>query len=169
MSEVPVLRLRGKPLPVVGTARVYVCGITPYDTTHVGHAATFVWADVAARVLRYTGASVEVCRNLTDVDDDLLGQARAQQVPWRSLATRQTYRFEQDMDELHVSRPTFEPRSHEYVDEVVALTAALLDAGQAYVAGDNVYFRGATVHERAGLTREQALELAAERGGQPKD
>src|SRR2546427_5329441 len=161
MSEVPVLRLRGRPLPVVGTARMYMCGITPYDTTHMGHAAMFVWADVAARVLRHTGVAVEVCRNLTDVDDDLLGQARAQGVPWRSLATRQTYRFERDMDELRVAHPTFEPWSHEYVDEVIALAAALLDAGRAYRSGDNVYFRGAAVPGTAGLDRDDALALLA--------
>ena len=56
-----VLRLEGRPVPVVGRARVYVCGITPYDTTHLGHASTFVWGDVAARVLRHAGVDVEVC------------------------------------------------------------------------------------------------------------
>ena len=66
-----MLRLEGRPVPVVGRARVYVCGITPYDTTHLGHAATFVWGDVAARVLRQDGVDVEVCRNVTDVDDVL--------------------------------------------------------------------------------------------------
>src|SRR5437588_10293741 len=105
MSEVPVLRLRGKPLPVVGTARVYVCGITPYDTTHVGHAATFVWADVAARVLRHIGAEVDVCRNVTDVDDDIIEKARKEGVDWRTLGTEQTYRFEEDMRRLRVVKP----------------------------------------------------------------
>ena len=62
-------------MPVIGSARVYVCGITPYDTTHLGHAATFVWTDLAARVLHLTGAHVDVCRNVTDVDDHLLAEA----------------------------------------------------------------------------------------------
>src|SRR5256714_15258352 len=105
------LTIAGRPVPVVGRARVYVCGITPYDTTHVGHAATFVWADVAARVMRLGGSNVEVCRNITDVDDRLLVQARADGVPWQSLATQETYRFERDMAELGVVRPTYEPRS----------------------------------------------------------
>ena len=107
-------------LPVLGTARIYVCGITPYDTTHLGHAATFVWADMAARVLHRGGRSVEVCRNITDVDDDLLAQARERQVSWRSLATQQAYRFERDMEDLGVAHPTYEPRSHDHVDGVIA-------------------------------------------------
>ena len=71
-----VVQIGGVRLPLLGTGRIYVCGITPYDTTHLGHAATFVWADMAARVLRLTGHPVEVCRNITDVDDHLLVQAK---------------------------------------------------------------------------------------------
>ena len=71
-----VVQIGGVRLPLMGTGRIYICGITPYDTTHLGHAATFVWADMAARVLRLTGHPVEVCRNITDVDDHLLVQAK---------------------------------------------------------------------------------------------
>ena len=94
-----IVQIDGVRLPVLGTGRIYVCGITPYDTTHLGHAATFIWADMAARVLRLTGNPVEVCRNITDVDDHLLVQAKEQDVPWKSLATQQSYRFERDMEE----------------------------------------------------------------------
>src|SRR5205809_7780938 len=86
------LRLGGRSLPVVGTARMYVCGITPYDTTHVGHAATFVWTDLVARVLRNAGLDGRLCRDSTDVDGDLLGRARVQGANRRSLATRQPSR-----------------------------------------------------------------------------
>lgn len=163
------LRIAGRPLPVVGRARVYVCGITPYDTTHVGHAATFVWTDVAARVLRHTGVEVEVCRNVTDVDDDMLEQARQQGADWRTLGTEQTYRFEEDMHRLRVTKPSYEPFSRNFVDEVIALTAGLLDRGVAYERDGHVFFRGASVHDRAGIDRDRALSLAAERGGRPDD
>jgi cysteinyl-tRNA synthetase len=169
VSELPVLSLGGTRLPVVGRARVYVCGITPYDATHLGHAATFVWADVAARVLRLAGVEVEVCRNVTDVDDHLLVRARADQVAWRSLATQQTYRFEADMEALGVGQPAYEPRSYDYVDEVIALAAELVAAGRASVVNGSVYFRGAEVAARAGLDRDTAMALAAERGGHPED
>jgi cysteinyl-tRNA synthetase len=153
----------------MGTGRIYVCGITPYHTTHLGHAATFVWADMAARILRLTGHPVEVCRNITDVDDHLLLQAQVEGVPWRSLATQQSYRFERDMDLLGISHPAFEPRSHDHVDGVVILAAELLTRGLAYERNGSVYFRGAAVHETAGLTRDEAMSLASERGGHPDD
>ncbi len=164
-----VVQIGGTRLPLMGTGRVYVCGITPYDTTHLGHAATFVWADTAARILRLTGHPVDVCRNITDVDDHLLVQARERGVPWRSLATQQTYRFERDMELLGVSRPAFEPRSHDHVDGVIALTAELLARGFAYERNGSVYFRRGDICERAGLQHDTAMALAAEGGGQIYD
>src|SRR3978361_2479914 len=71
MSPIEVLRLAGEPLPLTIPARIYVCGITPYDVTHLGHASTFVWADVVARGIRMTGADTILTRNVTDVDDVL--------------------------------------------------------------------------------------------------
>jgi cysteinyl-tRNA synthetase len=163
------LRLNGRLVPIIGTARIYVCGITPYGTTHLGHASTFVWIDVLARVLRHTGLEVEVCRNITDVDDDMLEQARRLHDDWRMLAARQTYRFEADMRQLRVGQPTFEPQAHVYVNEVVALAQALLGAGVAYEREGAVYQRGAAVAERAGLERDVALALVADHGGHADD
>ncbi|MDQ3895888.1 MAG: cysteine--tRNA ligase [Actinomycetota bacterium] len=163
------LRVNGRAVPVIGTARIYVCGITPYGTTHLGHAATFVWIDVLARLLRHTGVQVEVCRNITDIDDDMLEQARRQQDDWRMLASRQTYRFEDDMRLLRVGHPTFEPQAHVYVDEVIALASALLEVGVAYEREGAVYHRGADVAERAGLDLDAALALDAEHGGRRDD
>ena len=163
------VEIGGTRLPLMGTGRIYVCGITPYDTTHLGHAATFVWADMAARILRLTGHPVEVCRNITDVDDHLLLQAQVEGVPWKSLATQQSYRFERDMDLLGISHPAFEPRSHDHVDGVVVLAAELLTRGLAYERNGSVYFCGAAVHETAGLTRDEATSLASERGGHLDD
>jgi cysteinyl-tRNA synthetase len=163
------LTIGGTRLPVLARARSYVCGITPYDTTHVGHAATFLWTDLAARVLRMTGVEVDLCRNVTDVDDHLLAAAADRGTSWRSLATQQTYRFERDMEELGIARPAYEPRSHDHVDEVVLLAAELVARGAAYVRDGSVYFRGAAVHEEAGLSRSDALVLAAQHGGYPED
>ena len=159
----------GTRLPVLSRARAYVCGITPYDTTHVGHAATFLWTDLAARVLRMTGVEVDICRNVTDVDDHMLAAAADRGTSWRSLATQQTYLFERDMEELAIARPAYEPRSHDHVDEVVVLAAELVARGVAYVRGGSVYFSGAGVHEAAGLSRSDALALAAGHGGHPDD
>jgi cysteinyl-tRNA synthetase len=155
------LKIDGIPLPVIGPARVYVCGITPYDTTHLGHASTFIWTDLAARVLRLCGAHVDVCRNVTDVDDHLIAAARARQVSWQSLATQETYRFERDMTDLRIGRPSFEPRSHDHVEEVISLGAVLIERGLAYQRNGSVYFKGAKVPERAGVCRADALALTA--------
>lgn len=159
-----MLHIGGGPLPVVGRARMYVCGITPYETTHIGHAATFVWADVAARVLRHLGVEVEVCRNVTDVDDVLDAAAtRAGSRP-DSFAAVQQFRFDRDMTALGVRRPTHEPRAHTHVGQVVTLAAALLEVGAAYVRDGTVWFRGAAVPKRVGLDDDTAAEVAAEFG-----
>ena len=163
-----VLRIAGRPLPVVGRARMYVCGITPYDTTHLGHAATFVWADIAARVLRHSGVEVEVCRNVTDVDDVLTAAATRAGSPYDSFAAVQKFHFDQDMEALRVRPPTHEPRAHNYIRQVAALAAGLLATGAAYQADGSVYFRGGEVPAAAGLDRSAALRLVAEYGDDPE-
>ena len=156
-------------MPVVGRARVYVCGITPYDTTHLGHAATFVWGDLAARVLRLTGVDVEVCRNVTDVDDVLDAAAARAGARFDSFAAVQQFRFDRDMAALGVRRPTHEPRAHNHVTQVVALAEALLEAGEAYEHGGSVFFRGSGVPTRAGLDATTARGLAREFGEDLED
>lgn len=164
-----MLRLAGRALPVVGRARMYVCGITPYDTTHLGHAATFVWADVAARVLRHLGLEVEVCRNVTDVDDVLDAAAARAGARFDTFAAVQQFRFDRDMAALGVRRPAHEPRAHNHVAQVVTLAAALLAAGAAYERGGTVWFRGAGVAERAGLEPAEAAALSREFGDATAD
>src|SRR5580693_6712184 len=116
MNQVPVeatasaglpaaARLGGTTLPLVGRARVYACGITPYDVTHVGHAAAFVWVDTLARVLRECGAEVIICRNVTDVDDVLLAAADRAGSPYDRFAAIQQFYFDRDMAALGVGQP----------------------------------------------------------------
>jgi cysteinyl-tRNA synthetase len=146
---------------------MYVCGITPYDVTHLGHAATFVWSDLAARIVHgLCGVPVDVCRNVTDVDDDMLAAARRADVHYDQLAAVQQFDFEQDMAALGVRAPTFAPRVHQHVDDVITLASALLERGAAYEAGGSVWFRGGGVAAKAGLTDEQASALGLA-GGHP--
>jgi L-cysteine:1D-myo-inositol 2-amino-2-deoxy-alpha-D-glucopyranoside ligase len=163
------LRLAGAPLPVLGTARIYTCGITPYDVTHLGHAATFVWADVLTSVLAAAGAEVVSTRNVTDVDDVLTRAAESRGRHYDEFALNQEFLFERDMQALRVHRPTVAPRARHHVGSVQQLAAALLAAGAAYEREGAVYFRGAGVAERAGLERDRALELAAAFGDDPTD
>jgi cysteinyl-tRNA synthetase len=165
----PRLHLGGRSLSVVGRARIYVCGVTPYDVTHLGHAATFVWVDAADRLLRRLGVQVEVCRNVTDVDDVLFAAATRAGSRYDSFAAVQQFHFERDMDVLNVRRPAHEPRAHSYVTQVVELASALLDADAAYVSQGSVYFRGGHVPGDNGLLRDDAIRLLEQGGGRPDD
>jgi len=163
------LRLAGRPLPLVGTARIYVCGITPYDVTHLGHAATFVWADLLASVVSGAGVTPVVCRNVTDVDDVLTRAAESHGRYYDEFALGQEHQFGQDMLRLGVRRPDHEPRARHHVAHVVQLAAALLETGHAYERDGCVWFGGAEALARSGLDRDRALELAAAYGDAPDD
>ena len=164
-----VLELGGARLRLLDRARVYACGITPYDVTHLGHAATFLWVDTLARVLRAAGVEVELCRNVTDVDDVLDAAAARAGAPSDVYAAMQQFQFDHDMARLGVRQPAHEPRAHRYVAHVVRLCGALLDAGAAYERDGSVYFRGTDMPAAAGLLVEEGLALAHEYAGRLDD
>ena len=161
--------IAGQRVELLDRARVYACGITPYDVTHVGHAATFVWIDTLGRVLRLLGVQPEVCRNVTDVDDVLDVAAGRAGAAYDEFAAIQQFGFDRDMAAMGVRAPEHEPRAHRYVAQVIRLASGLLDTGAAYQRAGGVYFRGARVAERAGLRRDGALALSGEFGGRPDD
>lgn len=163
------LVLGGSEVAVVGSARVYVCGITPYDVTHLGHASTFVWADLLATVLDGTGVEARTCRNVTDVDDVLLEAARSRGAYFDELALTQEAVFDQSMRALRVATPTHQPRARHHVDAVVQLAQALLEAGAAYEQDGTVWFRGAGAVAASGLPEDRARALAAAYGDEPDD
>ena len=163
------LRLAGRVLPVVSPARVYVCGITPYDVTHLGHAATFVWADAVVRTLRAAGGDVVSCRNVTDVDDVLSKVATERGRFYDELAATQEFLFDRSMRALRVAAPTHAPRAGAHVESVVELAEALVVLGAAYERDGSVYLRGSEVPARAGLDRAAAVEALAAYGDRPDD
>ena len=165
----PGVMLGGRPLQLVGRARVYACGITPYDVTHLGHAATYVWVDVLARVLAAAGVQVTVCRNVTNVDDVLTAAASRAGSPYDEFAAIQQFYFDGDMAALGVRRPDLEPRAHAHVQQVIELASGLVQRGAAYQRDGQVYFRGAGMPARAGLDRYAALRLSEEYGDHPGD
>jgi L-cysteine:1D-myo-inositol 2-amino-2-deoxy-alpha-D-glucopyranoside ligase len=170
LYEEPTGRLRELKLrPRMG---IYVCGITPYDSAHLGHAFTYVQFDVLVRYLRHLGSEVVHVQNITDVDDDMLRVARERGVDYQALARREEAKFERDMAALGVVPPTHRPRATEYVPAIIEEVEALLASGRAYERRGNVYFRVASdpaYGALSGLDREEMLELAAERGGHPED
>ncbi|MGH3743862.1 MAG: cysteine--1-D-myo-inosityl 2-amino-2-deoxy-alpha-D-glucopyranoside ligase [Mycobacteriales bacterium] len=163
------LYLSGSPLPMVGHVRMYVCGITPYDVTHLGHAATYIWADTADRVLRWHGHSVTVARNITDVDEVLFAEARRRGEPSSMLATLQRASFEGTMSTLRVRVPDHSPTAAQAVGHVVQLASALLERDQAYIRGGTVYARTSGAAEAAGVDEVRAHELATEYHDHPDD
>jgi cysteinyl-tRNA synthetase len=168
-APTPPVVIGGRPLTLLSTARVYVCGITPYAVTHLGHASTFVWLDTAVRVIRHHGVDVELCRNITDVDDVLTDAAARSGQPYDELAAVQTFSFDRAMRDLGVMRPTHEPRAHTYIDPVIRMAAALLDSGHAYSRDGTVYLRGAQVVAASGLARDDALAALVRANEKPDD
>ena len=168
LHEQPVeaLRLAGSDLQPVGPLRVYACGITPYDVTHVGHASTFVWTDVIGAVAHAGGSDVLLARNVTDVDDVLTRSARAQGWDYDELALTQEFLFERDMKALRVAAPTHSPHVRSHITAAIRLAARLLATGDAYESDGHVWFRGGHVPEAAGLDPETALASSRAYGDQ---
>ncbi len=125
---------------VPGQVGMYVCGVTPYDVSHIGHALSALVFDVIARYLRYRGYRVTVVKNYTDVDDKIIARANQRGVPTRELAERYIDSYRRDMAALAVEPPTQEPRATEHVAEMLALIDRLRAAGVAYVVDGDVYF-----------------------------
>src|SRR5438876_10837907 len=111
---------------------MYVCGITPYDSTHLGHAATYLTYDVLIRRLEELGHEVALVRNVTDVDDSILPKARQLGVNYLELADAEMARFRSDMEALGVRPPLAEPRATEAVPEIIAMEQRLIERGTAF-------------------------------------
>src|SRR5258707_6311761 len=127
-------------VPVDDTVRIYVCGITPYDTTHLGHAFTYVSFDTLMRYLEYTGCKVKYVQNVTDIDDDILRKAREVGIPWDELGRRETERYLRDMDALNVRRPDVYPHATQETSAMIEIIQTLLARGYAYENRGNVYY-----------------------------
>jgi L-cysteine:1D-myo-inositol 2-amino-2-deoxy-alpha-D-glucopyranoside ligase len=154
------------------TVRMYVCGITPYDSTHLGHAATYLTYDLLIRRLEELGHEVRYVRNVTDVDDSILPKARELGIPYLELAAAEMARFHGDMDALELRAPTVEPRATESIDLIIELVGRLLESGNAYRTDGTVYFDVSTFPrfgELSHCSEEEMVRLARERGGNPDD
>ncbi|MGO3327596.1 cysteine--1-D-myo-inosityl 2-amino-2-deoxy-alpha-D-glucopyranoside ligase [Gordonia sp. (in: high G+C Gram-positive bacteria)] len=176
----PALRLydtadaQVKPLAPGPVAGMYVCGITPYDATHLGHAATYVTFDLINRVLRDQGHEVHYVQNITDVDDPLFERAERDGVDWRDLGSREIDLFRADMAALRVLPPRDYIGAVESIDEVVDAVSRLIESGAAYVVDDpehpDVYFSVDATPQFGYESNYDAQTMAtffAERGGDP--
>src|SRR5437660_661702 len=163
-AKVEPLRVESEPIGV------YVCGITPYDTTHLGHAFTYVVFDVLVRTLRAAGQAVRYVQNVTDVDDDIIRRARELGTTWDRLAAKETALYEGDMAALNVLAPDVFPRASRTIPKIIELVRTLEAQGHAYQRDGNVYFRVASVADYgrlSRLSREEMIKLSAQRGADP--
>jgi L-cysteine:1D-myo-inositol 2-amino-2-deoxy-alpha-D-glucopyranoside ligase len=155
-----------------GHARLYVCGITPYDATHLGHAATYLAFDTLVRAWLDAGLEVSYAQNVTDVDDPLLERATATGVDWRDLAASQIELFRRDMQALGIVAPQHFVAVTEVIEPVAAAVSLLLRCGLAYGVGDDIYFDSAaaasdtwSLGDVSSLSRRAMQALSLERGG----
>ena len=120
---------------------MYVCGVTPYSTTHVGHALSYVAFDVLRRYLEYLGYSVKHVQNFTDVDDKIIQRAQEQGIDPIALADQYIDDFYRSVDALNVQRAHIYPRATQEIDPIIQTIATLVAKGFAYPAGGDVFFR----------------------------
>lgn len=154
------------------TVLMYTCGITPYDATHLGHAATFLVYDIVQRRLIDLGHTVKCVRNVTDVDDPLFAKARELGVHYLDLAAGEEARFNRDMVALNALPVYSTPRASSAISDIRGFIGMVLDRGFAYVAGGSVYFdvsKSPTFGEVSHYSQEQMIEFARQRGGNVDD
>jgi len=151
---------------------MYTCGITPYDSAHLGHAATYLTYDVLQRRLRDRGHRTLCVRNVTDIDDDILRKAKELGVDWKELGDRETDYFDENMRALGLLPSHSDPRATSAIPDILGFIGMVLANGHAYEAGGSVYFSVGSwdpFGEISQLSRDEMLEVAAERGGKVDD
>ena len=148
--------------------KLYVCGITPYDATHLGHAATYLTFDLINRYLELTGTSVNFVENITDIDDPLFERAKRDNQSWAQLGESQVALFTSDMTALRILPPANYVAVTEAMDSIIFAIENLVDKRFTYELAGNIYFRIEPFLDELSISIDEALKIFAERGGDPK-
>ncbi len=147
-------------VPVSGkTVKIYACGPTVYDSSHLGHARKEIVWDTVQRYLRFVGYDVIYVRNITDVDDKIINRAKERGIGPDKLAREYTFAFWEDMHALNVQAPDFEPRATEFIAQMISFVEGLIKAGHAYQAGGDVYFDVGSFNDYGKLGKKNLDEL----------
>lgn len=152
--------------------KIYTCGITPYDTTHLGHAFTYAISDILIRALETKGQRVIYVQNVTDIDDDILRKAKEVGEDWIELGNRWTRHYIEDMKALNIRPPDYFPRATDVIPRIIDKIEALITEGVAYENAGNVYFNIASWEsfgKLSQLPKAEMLPVANERGNNPED
>ena len=147
--------------------RMYVCGITPYDATHLGHAATYLTFDLINRFSRLIGSSVHFVENITDIDEPLLERAARDGTDWESLAQKETDLFSRDMEALRVLSPEWFVPATQTMDLVDQAITKMEEGGFVYLVDNDLYFRTSLFLSELPISEAEAIAIFRERGGDP--
>jgi L-cysteine:1D-myo-inositol 2-amino-2-deoxy-alpha-D-glucopyranoside ligase len=152
--------------------KIYVCGITPYDTTHVGHAFTYTIFDTLIRYTQYQGFEVNYTQNVTDIDDDILRKANEENMDWQELGKLWTDKYLDDMKWLNNQMPTHYVKATDSIPKMLEIIKKLIETGFAYEKDGTVYFEVSKFLEYGELShfsKEEMAKISAERGADPND
>ena len=159
-------------LPQDDEVKMYVCGVTPYDNCHIGHAMSYIIFDVIRRYLQFSGYKVKYVQNITDIDDKIIDRANQLGIPPRELAQKYTDSYFEDMDGLNIGRADIYPRATEEIPKIIEVIQGLIDKGYAYPAGGSVYFRVRSVADYGKLSHRSLESMIATEcavGGEEKE
>jgi cysteinyl-tRNA synthetase len=140
---------------------MYVCGITAYDSSHLGHARSAVIFDVFYRLLKYLGYEVIYVRNITDIDDKIINRSNKEGIPWKELTQKYIEEYEKVTQALGLLKPTYEPKASEHIPEIIRLIEKLIEKGLAYQSNGDVYFEVAKFPSYGKLSGRKIEELIA--------
>jgi len=140
---------------------MYVCGITAYDSSHLGHARSAVIFDVFYRLLKYLGYEVIYVRNITDIDDKIINRSNKEGIPWKELTQKYIEEYEEVTQALGLLKPTYEPKASEHIPEIIRLIEKLIEKGLAYQSNGDVYFEVAKFPSYGKLSGRKIEELIA--------
>lgn len=144
-----------------GSAKLYVCGVTVYDHCHIGHARSAICFDAIFRYLLHKGYGVVFVKNFTDIDDKIIKKANQEAIPWNEVAEKYIRSFYEDMDNLNIARPTYEPRATEHIEDMVAMVETLIRKDHAYEVEGDVYFSVESYKGYGELSKRSIDEMLA--------
>jgi cysteinyl-tRNA synthetase len=149
-------------VPLGETVKMYVCGVTPYDNSHFGHAMSYVFFDVIRRYIKFRGYALKYVQNVTDIEDKIITRANQRGITTTELAEKYTASYLADMDALNVIRPDIMPRATEEIPKIIEVIQGLIEKGFAYQAADgSVYFRVTRVPDYGKLSRRTLDSMLA--------
>jgi len=148
-----------KEIEVSGTIRMYVCGVTVYDESHIGHARTIIVFDTLRRFLESQGRKVQFIQNFTDVDDKIINRAKQENATASDISSKYISHYFDDFDRLNIKRADIHPKATEHIKDMINLIKDLIDKGYAYVSKNGVYFSVGKFKEYGKLSKKKIDDL----------